>query len=199
MLFTIRQPIVNMQITENQNKATGEIVDLIANAIGRKREVHSATAIITSARLSGAFLFKSFGLNIDDAKPGTAVLSDQANQEGPELINVISAVLSNLGVAIDNNKMESAEIEESELDFLQSLSVTQTRANKIMAKYLLTYKEMAVSCAMSSAFIIEQCKNDIAVESGFNLAIYGLIEGSKTVPPRIVEKRTNQKKWYKFW
>lgn len=188
-----------MEITQNQNKATGEIVDLIASAIGKNREVHSVTAIATSARLSGSFLFKSFELNIDDAKPGTAVLSQQANEQGPELINVIGAVLSNMGVTVDNDKMKSAEIQKTELDFLQSLNSTQAKATEIMKKHKLTEKEMAVSCAMSTAFIIQQCQNDVDVESGFNTAVYGLIEGSKTVPPKMTELPTEQKKWYKFW
>jgi hypothetical protein len=188
-----------MEISEKQNKATGEIVDLIASAIGKNREVHSATAIATSARLSGAFLFKSFGLKIDDAKPGTVVLSQQANEEGPELINVIGAVLSNFGVTVDNDKMESAEIQKTELDFLQSLSATQTKATVIMKKYGLNEKEMAVACAMSTAFIIQQCQNDVEVESGFNTAVYGLIEGSKTVPPEMTVSTNEQKKWYQFW
>jgi hypothetical protein len=188
-----------MNISEKQNKATGEIVDLIASSIGKKREVHCATAIITSARLSGAFLFKSFGLNIEDAKPGNAVLSQQVNEEGPELINVIGAVLSNLGVTINNSKMESAEIQKTELDFLQSLSATQTKAAELMKKHGLNEKEMAVACAMSTAFIIQQCQDDVEVESGFNTAVYGLIEGSKTVPPKMTKSTTEQKKWYQFW
>lgn len=188
-----------MKISENQNKVTGEIVDLIASAIGKNRAVHSATAIATSARLSGAFLFKSFGLNVPDAKPGTAVLSNQANEEGPELINVIGAVLANLGVTIDNQKMESAEIKKAELDFLESLNATQTEAIKIMENHKLSPKEMSIACAVSTAFIIEQCKNDLSVESGFKTAIFGLIEGSKTVPPQTDKTKSEQKKWYKFW
>lgn len=188
-----------MQISKNQNKATGEIVDLIASSIGRNKEVHSATAIATSARLSGAFLFKSFGLNIQDAKPGTAVLSQQANEEGPELINVIGAILSNLGVTVDNKKMESAGMQKSELDFLQSMKATLSKANQIMKKYRLSDKEMAVACAMSTGFIIHQCQNDLKLESAFNTAIYGQIEGAKTVPPEITLSTTEQKRWYKFW
>ena len=188
-----------MEITQNQNKATGEIVDLIASAIGKNREVHSATAVATSARLSGSFLFKSFKLEINDAKPGTAVLSQQANEEGPELIKVIGTVLSNMGVTVDNNKMESAEIQKTELDFLQCLESTQIKASEIMQKYGLAEKEMAVVCAMSTAFIIQQCQNDLEVESGFNTAVYGLIEGSKTVPPEMTEPTIEQRKWYKFW
>jgi len=188
-----------MQISENQYSAADEIVDLIAGAIGRNREVHIATAISTSARLSGAFLFKSFKLNIRDAKPGTPVLSEQANEEGPELINVIITVLSKLGVSLDNSKMEAAGMQEPLIDFLHSLNVTQTKANDIMRKYRLSDKEMAVACAIATGLIIQQCQNSLSAESGLNTAIYGLIEGSKTVPPEINEYKTEKKKWYKFW
>lgn len=183
-----------MEISEKQNKAAGEIVDLIARLIGQKREVHSATAIAAASRLSGAFLFKSLALNIQDENPGTAVFSIEANKQGSELINLIGAVLANLGIAIDKNKMDTIEIEKSELDFLESLKATQDKANVIMQNNNLSYKEMSIACAISSAFIIEQCKNNLPPESGLNTAIYGLIEGSKTVPPAPPKK----KKWYKF-
>ena len=160
--------------------------------------MHSATAISAASRLSGTFLFKSFALNIQDENPGTAVFSSEANEQGQELINLIGAVLTNIGVAIDNSKMESAEIEKSELDFLESLNATQDKANVIMQNNNLSNKEMSIACAMSAAFIIEECKNNLTIESGFNTAIYGLIEGSKTVPPRTVEITKEKKKWYKF-
>ena len=56
-----------------------------------------------------------------------------------------------------------------------------------MKKYGLNQKEMAAACAMATAFIIQECQNDLEVESGFNTAAYGLIEGSKTVIPEMTE------------
>jgi len=188
-----------MQISEKQNKASGEIVDLIANSIGRNREVHTATAIATAGRLSGTFLFKSFGLDLQESKPGTVVLSQQANQEGPELINVIGVVLSKLNVPVDNEKMASAEVQESKLDFSQTIKATFLKASEIMKTHGLSEKEMAAACAIATGFIIQQCQTDLNVESGFTTAIYGLIEGSKTVPPPLSNSTNEQKRWYKFW
>lgn len=173
-----------MQIKDEQQKAARDIVDLIASAIGKNREVHSATAIATASRLSGAFLFNSFGFQVNNATPGTAMLSTEANEQGPELINIIGGVLGNLGITLDAKQLESAKIETAELDFLKSLKITQKEAETIRIKYDLNFKEMAITCAMSTGFIIEQCKNDISVASGFNIAVYGLIEGAKTVPPK---------------
>ena len=188
-----------MQITEHQNKAAGEIVELIASSIGKNRAIHPATAISTCARLAGSFLFRSFELEIKDAKPGSAVLSEQANIEGPKLINIIMAFLGNLGVNLDNNKMASATIEKSELEFLTALTITQHKAFEILNNHNLSYVEMAQACALSTAFIIEQCKNDLAVETGFRTAGYALAEGSKTFPPKMEVDEIVKKKWLKFW
>ena len=184
-----------MQISENQNQAAGDIVDLIVHATGRNGGVHPATAIAGAARLSGSFLLRSFKFEVGDAKPGTVLLSQEANEEGPLLINVIGAVLSSLGVQIDNSQMESAEPQTSNLDFLTSMEATQSEAIKIMEKHGLEAKEMSVSCAMATAFIIQQCRQDLPAEAGFQTAIMGLIEGSKTAPPKMTYTEKKKKRF----
>lgn len=188
-----------MQITPNQNKAAGEIVELIANSIGENREIHPATAISACSRLSGSFLFRSFNIDLKNAKPGSVVFSEQANTEGLKLVNIMPAVLHNFGITLDNKKMEIAKIEKPDLEFLDSIGKCQSKAYEIMNKNSLNFIEMAQACAMSTAFIIEQCKNDLQVESGFRTAWYGIVEGSKTVPPTILKNPIDKKKWYKFW
>ena len=200
-----------MEFSKNQNKVAAEMVNLISNAIGQNKVVHLATAIKTSARLSGSFLLRSFNFDLEDVKPVTALLSNEANEEGPLLINVIGTVLTNLNVPIDDAKMDSAAIEESQLDFIESLKATQKDAHKLKETYKLTDKEMAVSCAVTTAFIIEEAKNDLGVEVAFNTAIYGLIEGTKTMPPAMEgtsgetaskpkpPTKPKSKKWYEFW
>ena len=188
-----------MSESNSQNKAIGEIVDLIANSLGTGREVHSATAISTCARLSGSFLFRSLELNTKDAVPGTTALSEEANQNGPKLISLMISVLNSFGIEIDNDKTEQADIASPEIGFLKSISKTQDGAIAIMNKYNFGFSDMANICTYATAFIIEQCKNDIAIENGFNTAVYGIIEGSKTIPPKANFRRIEKKRWYKFW
>ena len=188
-----------MQITSNQHKAVGEIVELIANSTGQNRAIHPATAITTCARLSGSFLFRSFKLDIKNVKPGAAILSEEANIEGPKLINIIMAFLYNLGVTVDNDKMANATIEKSNLEFLAALELTQEKAFQIMKNNQLSLSEMAESCALATAFIIEQCKNDLAAESAFRTAGYSIVEGAKTYPPEMASTSSAKKSWFKFW
>ena len=169
---------------EKQSQAVDDIVDIIVQSTGNRGAVHPATAISTCARLSGAFLFESFNFQLEDPKPGTPVLSEEANTEGPKMINLILAVLGSLEVEVDENIMTSGEIQKSEIDFLTALSITLPKAQLVRKVRGLNASEMAQSCAMATAFIIQQCQNDLSLSDGFSTAAFGLIEGSKTIPPK---------------
>jgi len=174
-----------MNITENQSKAAGDVVELIANKLGNNRLIHSATAISACARLSGSMLFRSFEFPNIEAEPGNVILSEEANNKGPVLINILGGMIESTGNKIDKNKLQTSNKVESNIDFLKTLDLLQSSAVEVKEKYKLSFEDFSYSCAMATAFIITQCKNDVSIESGFNTAIYGFIEGSKTMPPKI--------------
>ena len=209
-----------MEITNNQNKAVDEIIEMVVNVIGNgSREINTIEAISSTARLAGSFLFRSFNFKIDDAKPGTAMLSEEANIKGPQLINITHAVLQNFGIQIDNNKMSNGNPKRAESNFVEVVNKLQNPALKIMNNNKLNFEQMAQSLAIATAFIIQQ-SNNITPEEGFGTAIYHYIEGTKTFPPKFSNKQqdktnnvknsqngnVNQKKetkkikhWWKFW
>ena len=200
-----------MGITENQNKAVNEIVEMIVDAIGKgSREIDTTEAISSTARLAGSFLFRSFGFEINDAKPGTVMLSEEANTKGPQLVNITHAVLQNFGIQIDNNKMSNGNQKQAESNFIEVIDKIQNPALEIMNNNKLSYEQMAQSSAIATAFIIQQ-SNNISPEEGFGTAIYHYIEGTKTNPPEFGKKteqkleskdlkRENESKpWWKFW
>ena len=195
-----------MQISDAQNKVAGELVDLIANRLGASgRAVHAETAIASAARLAGSLLLRSFDLKLDGIEPGSVVLSNDANQQGPELIGIVSAVLQGFDVAIDPEKLGGVSTnrgEEPELSVEQSLSLLQPEALRIAERHGLKLKESAQSSAVATGFIIRECEASIGGEVGFNVAAYGLIEGCKTVPPSLESQDrigSRTKPWYKLW
>ena len=188
-----------MQITEQQHKAADQIIELIAAALGENRAIHPGTAITSCARLAGSFLFRSFNFPAKNISPGNVVLSDQANEKGPVLINILGWTLGNFDIHIDTNKLNEASKTESNLSFLDTLNLLQNKAALIMNKNKLNFEQMAHAFAMAAAFLIKECQQDLPVESGFNTAIYGFIEGSKTYPPEFLSPAVKRKNIFRFW
>jgi hypothetical protein len=205
-----------METKNNQNNAVNDIVEMIVSVIGNgSREIDTTEAISSTARLAGSFLFRSFGFKIDNPKPGTVMLSVDANTKGSQLINITHAVLQNFGIQIDNNKMSNGNKNKAESNFIDVISKVQVPALKIMNKNDLSFEQMAQSAAIATAFIIQQ-SNNISPEEGFGIAIYHYIEGSKTYPPEFEENSQNKdsdnrirnneskiesksKPWWRFW
>lgn len=205
-----------MQITENQNKAIDEIIEMVVSVIGNgSREIDTTDAISSTARLAGSFLFRSFGFKINDAKPGTVMLSEEANTKGIQLINITYAALQNFGIRIDNDKMNNGNQKQATNNFIDVIKKVQSPAKEIMKKNDLSYEQMAQSAAIATAFIIQQSTN-IIPEEGLGTAIYSYIEGTKTCPPEFssesdtaaIAKTTTSvndhsknvsKPWWKFW
>ncbi len=194
-----------MEISEAQNKAAGEIVDLVAGRVGSNRAVHPETAIASTARLAGSLLFRSFNLKLEGVEPGTAVLSDEANEKGPQLVEIMSAVLQRFGVSLDHEKFggEPAQRgEEPELTVVQSLALLQEDAMRITSQIGLGLEEAAQAGAVATAFIVTECAKSIGGEVGYNVAVFGFIEGCKTAPPPIGPEQKSaglKKPWYKIW
>ena len=203
-----------MEITKNQNDAVNDIVEMVVDVIGNgSRELDTTEAISSTARLAGSFLFRSFDFNIADAKPGTVMLSEEANIKGPQLVNITHAVLQNFGIQIDNDKMSNGSQKHAGSNFVDVIGKIQNPALTIMKKRELSFEQMAQSTAIATAFIIQQSGN-IAPEEGFGIAIYHYIEGSKTFPPELGEtiknsdlkngedqnvSETQPKPWWKIW
>jgi hypothetical protein len=194
-----------LNITATHNKTAGEFVDLVASKLGSGRAVHSETAIASAARLAGSLLFRSFELSLPSAQPGTAVLSMEANEQGPQLINIMSAMLQHFGISLNKEKLGGDTSKRGvppQLSVVESLALLQEDALRIAASNGLKLKEAAQAAAMATAFLVKECAPTLGPEVGFNIAIYGFIEGCKTVPPIIEGKEaapTQKRPWYKLW
>jgi hypothetical protein len=193
-----------VNITPQQNKVTGELVDLVAAKVGSNRAIHPETAISSSARLAGSLLLRSFNFQLDGLEPGNVLLSDEANEKGSMLVNTMAAFLSASNVSMDQSKLGGQQDhrgQEPHLDILSALTQLQSEALNICRENGLTLEQAAQSAALATAFIVKECAPQIGAETGFNVAVFGFVEGSKTVPPHASAASkpvAATKPWYKF-
>jgi len=190
-------------ITEEQNRAAGDFVDLIAGRLGSGRAIHPETAIATSARISGSLLLRSFGFDLESPEPGTVLLSSEANERGPALVNLLGEFLAKNQITLDSVKLGGAQEQrgaEPNLTTQESLALLQADALKISTRHSLSLQQAAEAAALATGFIIKECVSSIGGETGFNVAAFGFVEGSKTVPPRLdkFNQPSASKPWYKF-
>jgi hypothetical protein len=194
-----------LHISAAQNKAAGEFVDLVASKLGSGRAVHSETAIASAACLAGSLLFRSFELNVPSAEPGQVVLSNEANEQGPQLIGIMSAMLQHFGVSLAQEKLGGDSAKRGgfpQLSTVESLELLQEDALQIAATNGLNLQEAAQAAAMATAFTVKECAAHLGAEVGFNIAAFGFIEGCKTMPPAVGGKQeppAPKKPWYKRW
>lgn len=188
-----------MQITEQQHKAAKETFELIATELGDNRDVHSATAISSAARLGGSFMFRSFNLQLENDSPGNVVLSEEANEKFPVLINFTAWMLDNSGLRVDEEQFDADSMTKSNLNLLETLTLLQKKAVVIMSENELDYEQMAFACAVTTAFLIKGCQRDLPVQSGFNTASYSYIEGCKTYPPELSNPAAKKRSIFTFW
>jgi hypothetical protein len=191
-------------ITEDQNRAAGDFVELIARALGAGRAIHPETAIASAARLSGSLLLRSFEFDLETSQPGTVVLSDEANEKGPALLNVLAGFLARNNIELDPSKLGGMLDQRGHapsLDTQASLVLLQEDALRIAARHSLSLQQAAEAVALATGFIVKECAPSIGAETGFNIAAFGFIEGSKSVPPRLGKPihAPPPKPWYRFW
>lgn len=173
-----------MALSQAQLNAASEFGTTAMQAFDQGGTFPAETVIGSVARMAGSFLFRSLELPLTGIQPGAVVLSEQANQQGPRLIQVLSAVLQSVGVKLDQSKLSASQAAAKgpKESFLQTQGVLETQFVAIRDKYDLSDGEAAESAAVATAVLIKNCSQLLDPHVGFGLAVYGFIEGSKTAP-----------------
>ena len=187
--------------------------DILRKIVSSEKGIHAETIVSAAARMAGTMMFRSFSLKIESLEPGTVVLSEEANIHGPALMNALFLTLKQLGhIDIDGKGLNGAK----ETTALSQLSLAKTQ-ELLLPWYVqtqracnLSLREIAGAGAMATAILIHDCRSALDVHAGCSIAVYGLVESTKTVPQRLPEsfeqgnvsappQRKNNKPWYKFW
>jgi hypothetical protein len=161
--------------TPKQVDAANQFADATIAALKNAKGVHAETAVAAAARMAGTLLLRSFDLPLDGIEAGEVVLSEQANEEGPQLVNILGSVLTHLGVHLDHARLsnEPGDDHKPLLEFLYA---------EIRIRLGLSLKEAAEAAAAATALLIQRTAQLLDPNVGFHVAAYGFVEGTKTAP-----------------
>jgi hypothetical protein len=171
-------------LTQAQLDAAAEFGTTALRAFDQGGTFPAETVIGSVARVAGSFLLRSFGLPLEGLKPGSVVLSDQADQQGPRLVQILGSVLQSVGVKLENPKLSAAQAtgRERKEASLQEQGLLESQFAAIRDKYGLSDGEAADSAVVATAVLIKNCASLLDPHVGFSLAVCGFIEGAKTAP-----------------
>ncbi|MEO7361180.1 MAG: hypothetical protein ABI120_12685 [Gemmatimonadaceae bacterium] len=184
-----------------QQKCSRVISDYIISALATERGPHAETCVTAAARMGGTILFRSFGLPTTNMQVGSPVLSDLANQRGPVLVEVMRAGLSGRGIEIDERVAGTGPTEQHAPLFtiIETQEKLDAKIGELTANDGLYGEPAARSCALAAALLISLTKDVLDPNIAFGLAVYGFVEGTKTVPiPSLAPPPPKAKPWFKF-
>ncbi len=176
-------------IAKKHLDAASAMAEVLATRLGENRAVHAETAIACAARMAGTMLFRSFGLDTSTMTPGSVVLSEQANEKGPALVSIVIMMMQQYG--LQPNKEKLADVanrgEPPRLTVLQTQELLDADLKRVCDEHHLDQEDGACACALATAWLVKECAPNVGLEVGFNIAAYGFIEGTKTVPRPVDE------------
>src|SRR5262249_42377751 len=171
-------------LSKQQMDAAQKFANIAISALRLSQVVHAETVVAATARMAGTYLFRSFGFKVTGLKPGQAVLSDAANEQGPLLIQIAGAVLSRIGIKLDNSQSGGTTNSDNKpmLEFLETQKKLEPLYAPVKARLGLSGEEAAQAAAVATALLIRHCANVLDPNIAFGIAAYGFVEGSKTAP-----------------
>ena len=164
--------------------AAKEIYTLLVSKLQKGTSVHIGTLVSAAARLAGTSLYRTFNFKADKLAPGTVVLSEEANQEWPKLMNMLLATLKANSIPFDPTKfeMKAPEQHKPRAEILEMQAELQGPFNQILSKHGLDYQQGAYAAANACAIAILKSRLLVDPQITCGLAALGFVEGSKTAP-----------------
>jgi len=176
-------------LSKPQMDAAGEFARATIAAMKVGEGVHPPTVVAASARMAGTYLFRSFGLKVPGVLPGQIVLSTEANEQAPSLMQITAGTLAKLGIKIADAPPSTPADPKSKpaLEFLVTQKKVEPAYAPIKASFALSDEQAAQAVAVGTALLIRHCAKFLDPNVAFGIAVYGFIEGSKTAaePPSV--------------
>ena len=164
-----------------------EFYQAAINKLQDKNGVHAETAIAGLARIAGTFLFRSFELSVVNLKPGSPVFSDIANTKGPQVVDTLIGWLEKMNVPRRRRAGTTHLDAKPHLSLMETQLLLEPGIDAIRLRHGLAYEPAAHLVMIAAGVAIMNCANVLDTGTAFDVAVYALVESSKSVPPALLD------------
>ncbi|MFN0120690.1 MAG: hypothetical protein ACKV2V_09325 [Blastocatellia bacterium] len=174
-------------ISAEQISAADEMYNVIQAKLSAKKGHHHEVRVACSARMAGTFLMRSFNLSLDNYVPGDMVESEEANEKGKNLVEVMDHMLTFWGVTLDPTRVSVENGFGTPLYFglLETQDRLEADYDEIRLRYELDYEIGSYAASLAVAWIIADCAKELDPHISFNIAVWGFLEGTRTAPRKL--------------
>ncbi len=177
---------MNAQSPEDLSaKVADEVLDLIMAEIQRTRGAEVERAVTAAAALAGCYLLRDTGIDLSKLAPGSPILAEQVDSDGPRLISLMQHFAGQFGLNAEagwEHEISPDKVSPALLN--HQVSQFEARVSAVFAKYGFPTDARAGLMAATAIRIVAMGKKLLAEDIGKSLALSALVNSSKTVPPR---------------
>jgi hypothetical protein len=169
------------------------VVTLLADAVIQQMivagsGVHIDTALAGAAATAGAFMLRqSLGSALDGLSPGSAVIVDALNEEGPRVLGLAQSVASSAGIAWDSSAAEvpaENQLHRPHVDLVRDLEKPLSR---VLRDNDIDRTAWANHTLLAAVDLIIRAGNVIDASVATRIVTWSFVVGSKTVPHPLTE------------
>ena len=169
---------------ENIGPASEALFNAIVERLQTERGVHIETAIAGAGCLAGANLLRNTGIDLSGFEPGSVVLIDSVNEEGPMLVSFLEALCMQAGLGQDSDWLtEVPAANAPQLSNMELIERLEPSIDAIADRFRIEGEAVPYVAVQTAARLIAAGKQILDPDVAKSLAVTAMVESSKTVPP----------------
>lgn len=164
--------------------AVAELFDVICKGLTTEQGVNIETAIAAAGWLTGSALLAAADIDMTELEPGSPILVDAVNEEGPNLIGYIGSMLTESGVDVSEIAEEVPPQHQPIQNFLEVTTLLAPEFCAVLQRHGLPSDAGVLVGAQTTAQFVYAGRELIEPSIAMGLAVASVVTGAKTVPGR---------------
>jgi hypothetical protein len=171
---------VEEQLVRVAGAVATKVVELVADPEGR---VHAETAIASIAATGGALVLRAtLGDQLASLEPGSAVLVDEVNITGQELLGSLMSAATQVGVEWDVSGEPPPDDNQPHGAIVDLVHMVEPDVVRVLEREGVAPEDRPMCCLLAALDLVQRTAAVLDPSIATRVVTDALVAGSKTVP-----------------